>query len=259
MEAQSPPPVEAPLARVLVIEPVTWNGDRDLAYWTSVDTDPLMIVLVEAIDSTEPPTVELLSDVRAGAIMSNVFPFSTLALALAFADQETDNGDASCIVFAKRIDEPAYGERGPGLHAGIDSPALVSIWCDGFIEGGKAPGGRSPNDADQAVADELERLGIDGIVTCEFPSVIGVSNDAAAAGVLVTKLVALSTGGIPIVGFEIKRNMIAVRSKRPLTFDEHKAIGDVCREYSVAVLGVPTRAPAGSYLHEPLMDPRGVG
>jgi hypothetical protein len=144
-------------------------------------------------------------------------------------------------------------------HAGIDSPALVSIWCDGFIEGGKAPGGRSPSDADQAVADELERLGIDGIVTCEFPSMIGVGNDAAAAGVLVTKLVALGKSGIPIVGFEIKRNMIAVRSKRPLTFEEHKAIGDVCREYSVAVLGVPTRAPAGSYLHEPLTDPRGVG
>jgi hypothetical protein len=44
-----------------------------------------------------------------------VFPFSTLALALAFADRETENGDASCIVFAKRIDEPAYGERAPGL------------------------------------------------------------------------------------------------------------------------------------------------
>jgi hypothetical protein len=115
METQPPPIVKTPLARVLVIEPVTWNGDRDLAYWTSVDTDPLMIVLVEAIDSAEPPTVELLADVRAGTIMSNVFPFSTLALALAFADREAENGDASCIVFAKRIDEPAYGERAPGL------------------------------------------------------------------------------------------------------------------------------------------------
>jgi hypothetical protein len=144
-------------------------------------------------------------------------------------------------------------------HAGIDTPVLVSIWCDGFIEGGKAPEGRSPNEADQAVAAELERLGVDGIVTCEFPSTIGVSNDAAAAGVLVTKLVALGKGGIPIVGFEIKRNVVAVRSKRPLTFEEHKTIGDACREYSVAVLGVPTRAPAGSYLHESLMDPKGVG
>jgi hypothetical protein len=126
-------------------------------------------------------------------------------------------------------------------HAGIDSPVLVSIWCDGFVEGGKGAEGRSPNEADQAVAAELERLGVDGIVTCEFPSMIGVSNDAAAAGGLVTKLVALGHGGIPIAGFEIKRNMVAVRSKRPLTFDEHKAIGDVCREYSVAVLGVPTR------------------
>jgi hypothetical protein len=126
-------------------------------------------------------------------------------------------------------------------NAGIDSPVLVSIWCDGFIEGGKAPEGRSPDEADQAVAAELDRLGIDGIVTCEFPSTIGTGNDAAAAGVLVTKLVALGHGGIPIVGFEIKRNMVAVRSNRPLTFDEHKAIGDVCREYSVAVLGVPTR------------------
>jgi hypothetical protein len=137
--------------------------------------------------------------------------------------------------------------------AGIDSPVLVSIWSDGFIEGGKASEGRSPDEADQAVAAELERLGIDGIVTCEFPSVIGVSDDVAAAGVLVTKLVALGKSGIPIVGFEIKRNMVAVRSKRPLTFDEHKAIGDVCREYSVAVLGVPTRAPAGSYCHRPIM------
>jgi hypothetical protein len=144
-------------------------------------------------------------------------------------------------------------------HGGIDTPVLVSIRCDGFLEGGKGADGRSPNGANEAVAAELERLGVDGIVTCEFPSMIGVSNDAAAAGVLVTKLVALGHGGIPIVGFEIKRNVVAVRSKRPLTFDEHKAIGDACRQYSVAVLGVPTRAPAGSYLHEPLMDPRGVG
>jgi hypothetical protein len=88
-------------------------------------------------------------------------------------------------------------------HGGINTPVLVSIWCAGFIEGGKAPDGRSPDEADQAVAAELERLGVDGIVTCEFPSVIGVSDDAAAAGVLVTKLVALGHGGIPIVGFEL--------------------------------------------------------
>jgi hypothetical protein len=138
-------------------------------------------------------------------------------------------------------------------HGGIDSPVLVSIWCDGFLEGGKGADGRSPDEADQAVVAELERLGVDEIVTCEFPSVIGVSNDVAAAGVMVTKLVALCKGGIPIVGFEIKRNVIAVRSKRPLTFDEHKVIGDVCREYSVAVLGVPTRAPVGSYTHRPIM------
>lgn len=115
METQPPPIVQAPPVRVMVIEPVTWNGDRDLAYWNSVDADPLMVVLVEAIDSPAEPTPELLADVRAGTVMSNVFPFSTLALALAFADRETDNGDASCIVFAKRIDEPAFGERAPGL------------------------------------------------------------------------------------------------------------------------------------------------
>jgi hypothetical protein len=139
-------------------------------------------------------------------------------------------------------------------HAGIDSPVLVSIWCDGFIEGGKAPDGRSPDEANQAVAAELERLGVDGIVTCEFPSTIGVSNDAAAAGVLVTKLVALGHGGIPIVGLEIKRSVIAVRSKRPLTFEEHKAIDDACREYDVAAfLSEPKRAPAGSYCHRPIM------
>jgi hypothetical protein len=115
METQPPPIVQAPLARVLVIEPVTANGARNLAYWNSVDADPLMVVLVEAIDSAAEPTPELLADVRAGTITSNVFPFSTLALALAFADRETDNGDATCIVLAKRIDEPSYGERGPGL------------------------------------------------------------------------------------------------------------------------------------------------
>jgi hypothetical protein len=115
METQPPPIVQAPLARVLLIEPVTSDGSRDLAYWNSVDADPLMVVLVEAIDSAAEPTPELLADVRAGTITSNVFPFSTLALALAFADRETDNGDATCIVLAKRIDEPAYGERGPGL------------------------------------------------------------------------------------------------------------------------------------------------
>jgi hypothetical protein len=103
------------LTRVLMVEPATYNDDRNLAYWTSVDVDPIMVVLVEAIDSAAEPTPELLADVRAGTVMSNVFPFSTLALALAFADRETENGDASCIVLAKRIDEPAYGERASGL------------------------------------------------------------------------------------------------------------------------------------------------
>jgi hypothetical protein len=140
------------------------------------------------------------------------------------------------------IDRTVRRAFAEGLNdAGLDTPVLVSLWCAGFMEGAKAPDGRSPDEANQAVADELERLGVDGIVTCEFPSVIGVSNDAAAAGVLVTKLVALGKSGIPIVGFEIKRNVVAVRSKRPLTFEEHKTIGDACREYSVAVLGVPTR------------------
>jgi hypothetical protein len=103
------------LSRVMIVEPATADGQRPVAYWQAIDDDPKMVVLVESIDCADAMTTELLASVRAGGIMSNVFVFGSLAMALDFCEAETDNGQRSCIVFAKRIDEPAYGERGPGL------------------------------------------------------------------------------------------------------------------------------------------------
>jgi hypothetical protein len=140
------------------------------------------------------------------------------------------------------IDRTVRRAFAEGLNdAGLDTPVLVSLWCAGFMEGARAPEGRSPDEANQAVAAELERLGVDGVVTCEFPSTIGTGNDVAAAGGLVTKLVAIGASGVPIVGFEIKRNTVAVRSKRPLTGEDHERIRVACGEYIVDVLGMQAR------------------
>jgi hypothetical protein len=103
------------LPRVMIVEPATATGEGNVAYWLAIDDDQLMVVLVESIDCPDAMTTELLASVRAGGIMSNVFVFGSLAMALDFCEAETDNGQRSCIVLARRIDEPSYGERPAGL------------------------------------------------------------------------------------------------------------------------------------------------
>lgn len=163
-------------------------------------------------------------------------------------------GDAVKMLIEKTVARAmaeAFGD------AGIDSVSLAAIWLDGFARGVveehalvdplRERGQRTQVDAaeiDRCVFAELERLGIDRIVTTEFPSTIGTSNDAAAAGALVVKLVAIGASGVPIHGFEIKRNMIAVRSTRPLTIDEHSRISAAFIGHRIAVRGVPTREAA---------------
>jgi hypothetical protein len=102
------------LSRVMIVEPATADGQRPVAYWQAIDDDPKMVVLVESIDCADAVTPELLASVRAGGIMSNTFVFGSLAMALDYCEADTADGERSCIVLARRIDEPDFGERPAG-------------------------------------------------------------------------------------------------------------------------------------------------
>ena len=112
MSTKQPPPEYRETATTLIIEPATEGRSNDV-YWQAIDDDPSMVVVVEVIEDADAPTSELVSRVRAGEIMSNTFVFSRKSLAIEFGDSNTASG-RSCLLFARRIDEPDFGEKPAG-------------------------------------------------------------------------------------------------------------------------------------------------
>lgn len=104
-----------PDSRILIVEPATEGGVRNVDYWDAIEADPLMIVIVESIDEivddseVEPMVEEIIARVRLGELMSSSFAFTSLERALEFADPSS-----WYVIYARRLDDPKFGEGSDG-------------------------------------------------------------------------------------------------------------------------------------------------